>query len=75
LLKEKENEQHIPDEEIPGVLVVSALLTAGALVYTVLAWKGMYWSITGRVYYTLVTAAAAAFVWLLNYWNLLGWRF
>jgi hypothetical protein len=27
------------------------------------------------VYYTLGTAAALAFVWFLNQWNLLGWQF
>jgi hypothetical protein len=27
------------------------------------------------LHYTLVTVAAVAFVWFLNFWNLLGWRF
>jgi CubicO group peptidase (beta-lactamase class C family) len=58
-----------------GLGVLSATLTIGALVYTVLAWKNSYWSITGRAYYTLVTTAAVAFVWFLNYWNWLGWRY
>jgi hypothetical protein len=58
-----------------GLGVLSAVLTAGALVYTALAWKNSYWDIVSRVYYTLVTAAAVAFVWFLNYWNLLGWRY
>jgi hypothetical protein len=31
--------------------------------------------LAGRVHYTLVTVAAVAFMWFLNYWNLLGWRF
>ena len=57
-----------------GLGVLSAILTIGALVYTVLAWKNRYWGFTFRTYYTLVTVAAAAFVWFLNYWNLLGWR-
>ena len=57
-----------------GLGVVSAALTVGALVYTVLAWKNSYWGITARVYYTLVAFAAFAVVWFLNYWNLLGWR-
>jgi CubicO group peptidase (beta-lactamase class C family) len=62
--------------------LLAAVLTIGALVYTVLAWTGLgdpqrrpYWGIVGRVYYTLVTVAAVAFVWFLHYWNLLGWRF
>jgi hypothetical protein len=58
-----------------GLGVLSAVLTVGALVYTVLAWKNSYWGIAARVYYTLVAIAAVAFVWFLNYWNLLGWRY
>jgi len=58
-----------------GLGVLSAVLTVGTLVYMVLAWKNSYWGIAARVYYTLVTVAAVAFVWFLNYWNLLGWRF
>jgi CubicO group peptidase (beta-lactamase class C family) len=58
-----------------GVGVLAAVLTVGALVYSVLAWKNSYWGIAARVHYTLVTVAAVAFVWFLNYWNLLGWRF
>ena len=58
-----------------GLGVLSAVLTVGALLYSVLAWKNSYWGIAARVHYTLVTVAAVAFVWFLNFWNLLGWRF
>lgn len=58
-----------------GMGMVAAVLTVGALVYTVLAWKDGYWGIISRVYYTAVTIAAVAFVWFLNNWNLLGLRF
>jgi hypothetical protein len=58
-----------------GLGVLAAGLTVGALVYTVWAWKNGHWSVAARVYYTLVTVAALAFVWLMNYWNLLGWRY
>lgn len=58
-----------------GLGVLSALLTVGALGYTALAWKDGYWGVAFRVYYTLVTVAAVAFVWFLNQWNLLGWRY
>lgn len=58
-----------------GLGVLSAALTVGALVSMVLAWKNSYWGLAGRAYYTLVMVAAVAFVWFLNYWNLLGWRF
>jgi hypothetical protein len=63
------------DRIVLGLGVLSALLTIAALVFTVLAWKNRYWGIAGRAYYTLVTVAAVAFVWFLNYWNLLGWQF
>lgn len=58
-----------------GLGVLSAVLTVGALVYAALAWKNHYWSIAGRVYYTVITGAAVAFVWFLNSWNMLGWRY
>jgi hypothetical protein len=58
-----------------GLGVLSAVLTVGALIYGLLAWKDSYWGIAARVHYTLVTVAAVAFVWFLNFWNLLGWRF
>ncbi len=53
---------------------IAAILTVGAIVFTALAWKKRFWGAFGRVHYTLVTLAALAFIWFLNYWNLLGWR-
>ena len=58
-----------------GVGVLAAALTVGALIYSVLGWKRGYWGIYARVHYTLATLAGLAFVWFLNYWNLLGWQF
>jgi len=55
--------------------VVSANLTAVTAVYVVLVWKNKYWGVPFRTYYTLVTTVAMAFVWFLNQWNLLGWRY
>jgi hypothetical protein len=55
--------------------VLAALLTIGALVFTAMAWKQRYWGTITRAYYTLVTGAAVAFIWFLDYWNLLGWRY
>jgi CubicO group peptidase (beta-lactamase class C family) len=62
-------------EIVMGFGVLAAVLTVGALIYTVLAWKDRYWGVAFRVYYTLVTIAAVAFVWFLNFWNWLGWRY
>ena len=58
-----------------GLGVLSVVLTVGALIYAVLAWKDKYWGVVFRAYYSVVTIAAVAFVWFLNYWNLLGWRY
>jgi len=65
----------LSDRIVFGMGVLSALLTVGTLFYAVLAWKKGYWGVAFRAYYTLVTLASVAFVWLLNYWNLLGWQF
>jgi len=58
-----------------GVGSIAAVLTIGALIFTVLAWKHGYWGIAMRAFYTVATGASLAFVWFLNYWNLLGWRY
>jgi CubicO group peptidase (beta-lactamase class C family) len=58
-----------------GLGVVAAVLTVGAVVFSVLAWKDRYWGIVSRLFYSIVTIGAVAFVWFLNYWNLLGWRY
>jgi len=62
-------------EIVMGLGVLAAVITVGALFYTVLAWKNRYWGVAYRVYYTLVTITAVAFVWFLHYWNWLGWRY
>ena len=62
-------------EIVLGLGVLAAVLTVVALVCTIPAWKDRYWSLAFRVYYTLVTVAAVAFVWFLHYWNWLGWRY
>jgi CubicO group peptidase (beta-lactamase class C family) len=61
-------------------VVLSIGLAASALgvvsvVFVVLAWKQRYWSLAGRLHYTLVTLACLAFIWFLSNWNLLGFRF
>lgn len=60
------------------VLVIplaTAILSIVLLIFTVLAWKDGYWSLVGRLHYTVVTLAGLAFVWVANYWNLLGFKF
>jgi hypothetical protein len=67
---------------VPTVLIallcvplLGAALTAGSVAFAMLTWKNGYWSVAGRLHYTLVTLAAVIFVFFLNHWNLLGFRF
>lgn len=55
--------------------IISAVLTIGALIYTVLAWKKKYWSGCARLHFTLIVLASLVFIWFLNYWNLFGFHF
>ncbi|MBE9212271.1 serine hydrolase [Plectonema cf. radiosum LEGE 06105] len=67
---------------VPAVVVallclplISAFVTVGLLVFTVLAWTSRSWSFWGRSLYSIVTIAAVIFIPVLNYWNLLGFKF
>jgi CubicO group peptidase (beta-lactamase class C family) len=55
--------------------ILSAVLTAGNLAFTIIVWKRSYWGLVGRLRYTLVTLVAVAFVWQLGHFNLLGFHF
>ena len=57
-----------------AMALIGALLTVGVVVYAGLAWRWRWWSLGGRLHYSLVALAALAFVWDLHYWNLLGFR-
>ncbi|WP_035140717.1 serine hydrolase domain-containing protein [Fischerella sp. PCC 9605] len=67
---------------VPGVVVallclplVTTILSLGLLIFTALAWFNNYWSLIGRMHYSLITLAALIFIPWLAYWNLLGFRF
>lgn len=55
--------------------ILSILLTIGALFFVYVGWKNKYWTVCGRVHYTLVVLASLFFLWFLGYWNLLGFHF
>jgi len=42
---------------------------------TVRAWRRRCWGLAGSIHYTVVSAGALAFAWMLFYWNLVGFRF
>jgi pimeloyl-ACP methyl ester carboxylesterase len=52
------------------VVLVAAILTAGLVIVAVLAWVRRYWSVAGRIFFSLVTAAAIVFAGLMGYWGL-----
>jgi hypothetical protein len=49
------------------------ILAAGAVIFTVLAWRRGFWTLAWRIHYTLVTLGAAAVVvwWYVN-WKIIG---
>src|SRR5512138_2697421 len=55
--------------------LLSTVLTFAMVVYTVLAWQKHFWSLLGRIHYSLIAMAALSFLWFLNYWDLLGFKF
>jgi hypothetical protein len=57
-----------------GLALVATALTGGMVACAGLAWRQGYWSVIGRVHYTLLTLGALSFIWFLNQWNLLGFR-
>jgi CubicO group peptidase (beta-lactamase class C family) len=56
----------LPLLAIPVALVVAWL--------AVRAWREGWWTTYGRVQYTVVALASLAFLWSLNYWNLVGYK-
>lgn len=58
-----------------AIAIIAAIMALASAVFTALAWKNGYWTIAGRLHFTLVVIALFAFIWWLNNWNLLGFRF
>lgn len=54
---------------------LSGVLSLGVLAFAALAWVKGYWSLTGRVHYSLVAVASLAYLWFCNDWNLIGLRY
>ncbi|MGD2087115.1 MAG: serine hydrolase domain-containing protein [Candidatus Aminicenantes bacterium] len=57
-----------------AIPLLAVLLTFATLFFTILAWVKKYWNPCERIHYTLVALASLAFIWFLNYWNLLGFK-
>ena len=48
-----------------------AVLALLSLVFCALAWRKGYWGWKGRIHYTLLALAGAAFVWWLRFWKII----
>jgi hypothetical protein len=54
--------------------LIGLALTALAVFLAVRVWREAYWTRGSRLLHTAGVASAIAFVWVLDYWNLLGYR-
>lgn len=54
-------------------LVVSILVTV-PLILTILAWTRRYWSLPGRIYFTMITLAQLGMAWSMTYFRLLSFQ-
>ncbi len=58
-----------------ATILAASILVIGPFIFTILAWVRSYWSLAGRLHYTLTTMAMLGMVWLMYYWRLLGFRY
>lgn len=50
---------------------ISALLFLAIAAFAILSWIRRYWTLWGRIFYTLFTLVVAGYLWFLWFWNLL----
>ena len=50
---------------------LTSVLAIGVAVFAVLAWVKGWWTLIGRLHYTLIAAAGLALVWWYAYWNVI----
>jgi len=63
---------------IPVLLIlpfITSVLSLGLIYFTIVCWKYGYWTVLGRLHYTLVTMAALVLIPFLWHWNLLGFYY
>jgi CubicO group peptidase (beta-lactamase class C family) len=54
--------------------LIAIPLTLAVLVFAVQAWQAGWWTRYGRAQYTAIALGSVAFLWLLNYVNLVGYN-
>ncbi len=67
--------------DLPSSLYVALTLplislppSAMSAVFAAFAWKERAWTLVGRILYSVTALFAMAFLWVLHYWNALGYR-
>jgi CubicO group peptidase (beta-lactamase class C family) len=55
--------------------ILFILLTLAAASLLLFAWRRKYLRLSERIFYTIVTVFSIAYIWSLNYWHLIGWRY
>ncbi len=55
--------------------VLASVLTLGSALFALRLWMTGSGGLRGRLFYTAVTLASTALLWLASYWNLLGFRY
>ena len=64
-------------KSLTAIMAVATLVAALSLatpVFAALAWIKHYWSLSARMYFSLLAMACLAYVWFCNFWNLIGFR-
>jgi hypothetical protein len=65
----------------PMILLATTLISLAGLLALALvpaaitAWARGWFTIGGRIYYSLLALSASILLWWANYWNILGFRF
>ncbi len=55
--------------------MLTAFLTIALLMLVITRWVKKDGALKSRISASLFCGTAVAFVWFLNYWNLLGWNY
>lgn len=57
-----------------GLSLAMPFLAFFMVFFTAHAWATNKWGLVARIHYSIVSVTAVAFVWMLNAWNVLGFR-
>jgi hypothetical protein len=57
------------------LLLLAIPLFAATAWFSICAWTRKYWSLAGRIHYSLVAVAGLTLLGMLYYWNLLGFHY